>query len=61
MTQNNAPEKKENAFMTKVNALIEKMYADKDKKLVKPVVAWSILGGEFVLAGLIALIVMLCI
>lgn len=57
MAQNNATEKKDN-FFTK---LLDKMYADKETKTVKPVVAWSILGGEFVLAGLIALIVMLCI
>ena len=57
MEQNNATEKKDN-FFTK---LLDKMYANKETKTVKPVVAWSILGGEFVLAGLIALIVMLCI
>lgn len=43
--------------------LIDKMYVDKNAtpKVVKPVVGWSILGGEFALAGLIALIVFLCI
>ena len=55
--------KNENAKQFSVKDLIDKMYVDKDAnpKVVKPVVGWSILGGEFVLAGLIALIVFLCI
>ena len=59
MAQNNAAEKAtEKNFIA---TLLEKVYADKEKKIVKPVVAWSVLGGELVLAGLIALIVMLAI
>ena len=59
MAQNNAAEKAtEKNFIA---TLLEKIYADKEKKWIKPVVAWSVLGGELVLAGLIALIVMLAI
>ena len=61
MAQNNAAEKATEKNASGFAAFLEKLYADKENKIVKPVVAWSVLGGEMVLAGLIALIVMLAI
>ena len=53
----------ENKFVAKCKEILDKMYVDKeaDNKFIKPVISWSILGGEFALAGIIALIVFLCI
>ena len=55
--------KTESAFVVKCKALLEKMYVDKDaeKKFIKPLISWSILGGEAALVAIIALIVFLTI
>ncbi len=61
--KNTTEAKTENKFIAACKGIIEKMYVDKDAetKLVKPVIAWSILGGEAVLVALIATLVFLLI